>query len=795
MYSSGGADNVRSPRSENALWVKMTFRGSGPALKVFVPRARSAAATVMVCGLAETILAFQTGLSAEKQESAMSTPQAIQHGKTNRLIRATSPYLLQHAHNPVDWFEWSAEALDKARREDKPIFLSIGYAACHWCHVMEHESFEQEAVAAVMNQGFVNIKVDREERPDLDDIYMAYTQARTGHGGWPMSVWLTPDGVPFFAGTYFTRDQFISVLQQISELWTTKREQILAGADGANDFFRQWSGDPAKADGVPERAVIDRSAQQVASAFDAARGGISGGGRNKFPPSMAMELLLRVHRRTDNARMLDAVNTTLDHMARGGIYDHLGGGICRYSTDPEWLVPHFEKMLYDQALVSAIYLDAYQVTKKKEYAAVAADVFDYVIEDLQSPEGGFYSSRDADSDGLEGAFYIWTVEEVNKALGEEEARLACSYFDVTEGGNWYESMGHAPPGPKNILRILKPPDVFARLHNLNLDDFQRRMTDWRTKLKTARAKRTPPGLDDKILTAWNGLMIASLAKGARILERHEGIPARRDTRHEGPGAAGPDGIRNPRGSTKYVEAAARAADCILKNLKKDGRLLRSYRKGEARLPAYLEDYAFFVEALINLYEATFDRRWLDEAAALMDTSIRYYFDETGGGFYFTASDAEKLVARSKSPDDSAIPSGNSVHALSLLRLSILLDRKDYRAKAESIFHTFANRVENNPFAYERHLCALDFYHDRVKEIAIVGDPASAETAALLRAVYERYLPNKVVAGAADKLDDAGALPLLRGKSRVSGKPAAYICENYRCQLPVTTAGELAKQLK
>ncbi len=687
----------------------------------------------------------------------------IEHPHTNQLIHATSPYLLQHAHNPVEWYEWGSDAFDKAKREDKPIFLSIGYAACHWCHVMAHESFETEDVAAILKEHFVSIKVDREERPDIDEIYMAYTQARTGHGGWPMSVWLTPEGVPFLAGTYYPLGRFQALLLQIADTWVTKRDQIDGGAESAVQFFADWATGPEPAEGVLPRSAVDQAASRLARSFDRSQGGMSSRS-NKFPPSMAMDLLLRVYRETGKGDLLEAVEITLDHMARGGIYDHLGGGICRYSTDPDWLVPHFEKMLYDQALVSAIYLDAYQLNKKPLYATVAADILDYCIADLQSPEGGFYSSRDADSEGLEGAYYIWTVEEVHKILGDDEGRLFCAYYDVSESGNWFESRGHAPAGPKNILHVTKPVQVFAKLHKLSAEDLQRRLGGWREKLLAIRAKRTPPGLDDKILTGWNGLIIASLAKGACVLNE-----------------------------PKYAVAAARAADCVLDKLRKDGRLLRTYRKGQARLTAYLSDYAFFVEGLLNLYEATFERKWLNEAVKLTDAAIRYYFDETGGGFFFTASDAEELVARSKSPRDGAIPAGNSVQAMNLLRLAILLNRKEYRAKAESIFRAFASGVARSPYSFERHLCAVDFYHDRVKEIAIIGDLASPETQALIRTVYDLYLPNKVLVHAADKVQDP-SMPLLTGKTRVRGHSTAYVCENYTCKLPVTTPEALARLL-
>lgn len=704
-------------------------------------------------------------LAEDKKHGETPSVTAVSKQRhTNRLIHATSPYLLQHATNPVDWYEWGPEAFQEATQNDKPVFLSIGYSACHWCHVMAHESFESADVAAILNEFFVSIKVDREERPDIDEIYMAYTQAVTRGGGWPMSVWLTPDGTPFHAGTYFPKDRFLDLLQGIVETWKNDRQKILNGARGAGDFFSRWSADRAPAEGVVPRETLDETGKRMASHFDRVRGGMASGS-NKFPPSMTMDLLLRVYRRTGDSDLFEVVETTLDHMARGGIYDHIGGGICRYSTDREWLVPHFEKMLYDQAMVSSIYLDAYQLTKKPLYAFIASDIFDYVILDLQSPEGGFYSARDADSDGLEGAFYIWTVDEINKLLGETEGKLFCAYYDVTETGNWFESRGHAPRGPKNILHINKPPEAFAKLHGLAADDLNSRIHRWREKLRAVRDKRTPPNLDDKVLTAWNGLMIASLAKGARVLDE-----------------------------PRYAEAASRAARFILAELRKDGRLLRTYRDGQARLTGYLNDYAFFVEGLLNLYEATFEPKWLEEAVALTDDAIEYYFDSQGGAFFFTANDGETLIARSKHPHDGAIPSGNSIQAMNLLRLAVLVDKKeDYRVKAESIFRTFGSDIIRSPSAFERLLCAADFYHDRVKEIAVIGGPTQPGTAALLKTIYDRYLPNKVVVGAPDAQAESWIV-LLRGRTLKNGQPTAYVCENYRCKLPVTSPDQLAGQL-
>jgi uncharacterized protein YyaL (SSP411 family) len=686
---------------------------------------------------------------------------------TNRLIHATSPYLLQHANNPIDWFEWSDEAFAKAKTEGKPVFLSIGYAACHWCHVMAHETFEDTEVAAYLNRHFVCIKVDREERPDVDDIYMQVTQAlNQGGGGWPMSVFLLPDRRPIYAGTYYPKEQFLMLADRIHELWTHDREKVEKQGDQLQGYLREWAaGAPADAS-VIAKETVDATARLLSRYIDPARGGFSSEG-NKFPPSMALELMLRVHRRTQDPTLLEAVTVTLDHMARGGIYDHVGGGICRYSTDPDWLVPHFEKMLYDQALVSGIYLDAYQATRDPLYAATARDIFAYVLEDLQSPEGGFYSTRDADSEGLEGAFYVWTDVEVKAVLGEQEGDLCCRYYDVSSNGNWFESRGHAPSGPKNILHVTKPPEVFAPLAGLKPAELEAKIADWRTKLKAARARRVHPGLDDKILTSWNGLMIASLAKGARVLDE-----------------------------PRFAEAAAKAADFVLTHLRKDGRLLRTHRRGQSRLTGFLDDYAYFIEGLLNLHEATFDERWLKEAAALADVARQHYYDEKGGGFYFTAHDGEELVARLKTARDSAIPSANSVHAHNLLRLAVLLDRKEDRVLAESAFRAFKTGVESSPAQSERILSAVDFYHDRVAEIAILGKSGDPRTQALVRALFDGYQPNKIVCGAEAPLGTGAEVPpLLRGKGLVEDQPAAYVCEHYTCRRPVTTPDALTEQLK
>jgi len=697
--------------------------------------------------------------SKRGESGAMGTKDAQ---RANRLAHATSPYLLQHAYNPVDWHEWGEDAFAKAKRENKPIFLSIGYAACHWCHVMAHESFENDAIAAILNRHFVCIKVDREERPDVDEIYMQATLAmNNGQGGWPMTVFLTPDRRPFFAGTYFPPEGFRRLAEVIADAWKDRPGELIEQSGKVQEYLQSWATVPAGGEhGLGVEEVVS-TARELVRYIDPGLGGFQTNA-NKFPPSMAMELMLRAWRRTGDEGLMRAVRVTLDHMARGGIYDHLGGGICRYSTDPQWLVPHFEKMLYDQALVSGIYLDAYQATGEPLYAETAAGILDYVLEDLQAPDGGFYSSRDADSEGLEGKYYVWTVAQVQEVLGEADAKLFCDYYDVTEGGNWFESLGHAPSGPKSILNIRRPLNIFAELHGLDMADLQHRLADMRAKLRDARATRVAPALDDKILTAWNGLAIASLARGAVVLDE-----------------------------PRYAEAAARAADFVLVHLQEDGRLLRTWRQGRGRLTGYLSDYAFFIEGLLNLYEATFDLRWLEVADALAEQSVRHYFDETGGAFFFTADDAEALIARTKNPRDGAIPSGNSVHAQNLLRLAILLDKPAYREKAESIFRAFASMATESPGAFERLLSAADFSAGPIQEVALVGPVADPSTRELLRAVHRTFRPNKVLAlSAGPESDAARRIPLLAAKTMQEGRATVYVCRNYTCRRPVTMPADL-----
>jgi len=713
---------------------------------------------------------------------------------TNQLVHETSPYLLQHAHNPVNWRPWGTEALRLAREQNKPIFLSIGYAACHWCHVMEHESFEDEAVAALLNEHFVSVKVDREERPDLDEIYMNATILFTnGHGGWPMSVWLTPDGQPFYAGTYFSpvdaygRPGFKTVLNHLAQLWKESGPELAADAGKVTKILAGMQA-PSPA-GILPPDILSEAARRMAGVFDARRGGVSSG-PNKFPPSMAMDLLLREHRKSGDRYPLSMVEITLEAMSRGGIYDHLGGGIHRYSTDPQWLVPHFEKMLYDQALVSSIYLDGYAATARAEFAATARGIFDYVLRNLRSDAGGLYSTEDADSEGMEGKFYIWTLDEIEQILGDD-ARLFAARYDVTEHGNWdHPGDAHVPAGPKNILRIVRSIEDAAREARVKPDgpsginNVEQRLDAARRKLFAEREKRVHPGLDDKILAAWNGLMIASLAKGSAVL-----------------------------GEPRYYDAASHAAEFVLSRMQKDGRLLRSFRNGRAHLMAYLDDHAFLIDALLALYEASGLLRWLDEAARLMAIALEFYWDDEQGGFFFTASDHERLIIRSKLASDSAIPSGNSVMVMNLLRLGVLLGRadfgkpdfgkpdfgkEDFRDKAGRTLALYGGNAAQSAFGHERMLAGLDAWHEGFQEIALVGDLQSPLAKQLLRVVHESYIPNKVVALLDPSWPDAAAIaariPLLAGKQPVHGQPTAFVCRDYACQSPTSDPATLRQQL-
>ncbi|MBN1490379.1 MAG: thioredoxin domain-containing protein [Phycisphaerae bacterium] len=709
----------------------------------------------------------------------MDAPKPASLG-TNRLIDATSPYLLQHAHNPVDWYPWGPEALALARAADKPIFLSIGYSACHWCHVMAHESFEDAEIAAVLNDYFVSIKVDREERPDLDEIYMSATMLyNRGQGGWPMTLFLLPDGRPFFAGTYLPprtargRIGLLDLITEVARLWATERDGLVQAAEALTEGVRRFA-TVAPDSQLPDPGVIAAAAAGYARVFDSEYGGVLSGATNKFPPAMAMQLMLREYDRRIEAGepagdLLEHVERTLRHMARGGIYDHLAGGICRYSTDPQWHVPHFEKMLYDQALVADVYLDAYTLTRKADYARVAREILDFVLTDLRSPEGAFYSSLDADSEGYEGRYYVWTLDEVRQVLGARDAALFAAAYDVTETGNWRDRTGHAPPGPQNILRMRHPLVEVADCHGLSERELATVLERSRLTLLAVRRKRTPPHLDDKILTAWNGLMIASLAKASRALNE-----------------------------PRYRDAASKAADFILRTLERDGRLLRTCRGDRAHTDAYLDDYAFLIEGLLNLYEATFEPRWLDAAQRLAVAVRDRFYDQDGGAFFFTATDAEQSLVRTKDVGDSAVPGANSIHAMNLLRLAAIFDRSDLRGDAESIFRALGSRLRGSPFGFDRLLAALDFHHRGPREVAIVGPADDPRTQALVEAVWEHYLPNKVVVAIDPTQPDAAArassVPLLRNRGMIAGGPTAFVCSRYVCREPATNPDILRRQL-
>jgi uncharacterized protein YyaL (SSP411 family) len=678
----------------------------------------------------------------------------------NRLANETSPYLLQHKDNPVEWYPWGEEALKRAREEDKPILLSVGYSACHWCHVMERESFEDEATARIMNEHFVNIKVDREERPDIDSIYMSAVQAMTRHGGWPMTVLLTPDGAPFYGGTYFPpvpsrgMPSFQQVLLSLADAYENRRDEVLRSAESVREYLQTTTGAALPQTTVGDQ-LLDRAAESLMSELDRRFGGF--GGAPKFPQAMNLEVLLRHHHRTGDRAALSGVEDTLRAMANGGIYDQLGGGFARYSVDQYWLVPHFEKMLYDNALLSRLYLEAYQATGEEFYKRIAEETLDYVVRDMTSPEGGFYSAEDADSEGEEGKFYVWMPEEMRGELNAEEATIAERYWDVTARGN-FEG--------KNILYVPRPPEAVAAEFGISPEELWERVKEIRSKLFAARERRVRPGRDEKILAAWNGLMLRSFALAARVLKRED-----------------------------YREVAERNAAFLLDELRVDGRLRRSYKDGRARFNGYLEDHAMVADGLVALYEATFQTRWLVEAASLADAVLDLFWDEEGELFYDTPADHEELVTRPRDVYDNAAPSGTSVATDVLLRLSLLLDRDDYRARAEAVLDSLSGGMERLPGAFGRLLAALDFHLSRPREVVIVGDLASPDTQALVDVVYARYLPNKVVAGRAPEDEEAaGFLPLLAERPTRDGRPTAYVCEGYACKNPTTDPEELAGQL-
>lgn len=673
---------------------------------------------------------------------------------TNHLAPETSPYLRQHAHNPVDWFPWGEESLAKARQLDRPIFLSIGYSACHWCHVMERESFENETIAAILNEHFISIKVDREERPDLDQIYMTSVQLMTGQGGWPMSVFLTPDLRPFTGGTYFPpedrfgRPGFRRVLLTLADYWENRRPDIDEAAAKITDHIRD-AGKLRADSGDLQESLLRQAVVNLRRSFDPVHGGF--GPAPKFPHPMDLRFLFRAWRRFDDAGALHMARHTLDRMAMGGIYDHLGGGFARYSTDARWLAPHFEKMLYDNALLVPGYLEAFQATGEPFYRTIVEETLAWVLREMTSQEGPFFSTLDADSEGEEGKFYVWSNGEITDILGPEESSLFKAVYNVEPEGNWE---GH------NILHRVKTFEQIAKLWKIPENELHQRLADSRQKLLNARAWRIRPGLDDKVLTAWNGLMIGALAQAAQVLAQPE-----------------------------YATAACRAASFILANMRTpEGRLLRTWSPGSsAKLNAYLEDYAFLIDGLVTLYEATFDRTWLQGALDLSLVMVDQFWDEAEGGFFFTGRDHEKLISRTKDPLDNATPSGNAMAVTALLRLVHLTDRADLQEKAERTLRIYRGLLESHPTAASQMLIAFDFLLGPVQEFAIVGDLESEETRRVLKAIHGNFRPGKVVAvKMPGPVPEDALLPLLADKAW-RGQVTTFVCANFTCQVPLIGA--------
>jgi uncharacterized protein YyaL (SSP411 family) len=685
-------------------------------------------------------------------------PGETTEGRTaNRLAQETSPYLLQHRHNPVDWYPWGEEAFARARAEDKPILLSVGYSACHWCHVMERESFEDAAIARVMNEHFVSIKVDREERPDVDAIYMQAVQSMTGHGGWPMTVFLTPGGVPFYGGTYFPPTDrhglpsFRRVLEAVAAHYRDHRGDAETVGRELVEQIRQ-SERVRGGTALLTPAVLDEAFRALRAEFDSRHGGF--GRAPKFPQPMAWDFVLRYWRRTGRTDAREMVTLTLDRMARGGMYDQLGGGFHRYSVDAVWLVPHFEKMLYDQAQLAPLYLGAWQATGDGAFRRVAEETLDYVVREMTDPEGGFYSTQDADSEGEEGKFFLWTADELAEALDPDEARAAALYWGVADGPN-FEG--------RSILCVPREAAEVARDLGLEADRLAPLLARARARLFAARERRVKPGRDDKVLAGWNGMMLRAFAEASRVLDR-------------------PD----------YRAVAERHAAFLLRALRPEGRLLRTWMAGRAKLLGYLEDHAMVADGLLALYEATFDRRWLTASRELVEAMLELFWDPGAEAFFDTGSDHEALIVRPRSLFDSAVPCGTSVAADVLLRLAVLTGEARYERLGLAAIRPVAPLMARYPSGFGRFLAALDFHLAPPLEVALVWAPGGAAPAALLREVFSRYLPSRVVAGAAE--GDSAGLPLLEGKEARNGEPTAYVCERYACQAPTTDPAELGRQL-
>ncbi|GAK55211.1 hypothetical protein U27_02043 [Candidatus Vecturithrix granuli] len=688
----------------------------------------------------------------------------------NRLQYEKSPYLLQHAENPVAWHPWGPEAFEKARAENKPIFLSIGYSTCHWCHVMAHESFEDPQIAELMNAVFVSIKVDREERPDLDNIYMTVCQLLTGSGGWPLTIIMTPDKRPFYAGTYFPKTSrfgrigMADLIPQIQQIWTTEHEKALRTADQVVDALEKQTVFPAstRQETPAIEGILHDAYTQLVRRFDARHGGF--GAAPKFPTPHNLSFLLRYWKRNNDETALSMVERTLQAMQLGGMYDHIGFGFHRYSTDERWLLPHFEKMLYDQALLSMTYLEAYQATGKETYARVAREIFTYVLRDMTSPEGGFYSAEDADSEGVEGKFYVWSAREIQELFEETDADLILKLFNFESNGNFRDQATGLKTG-ENIVYLRQSVEKTAVVLQMSEEALRQKLEQIRQRLFEVREQRIHPHKDDKILTDWNGLMIAALARGAQILDE-------------------PD----------YAHAAQRAMQFIFDNLRReDGGLLHRYRDSEAAILANVDDYAFLIWGLIELYETTFATNYLKQALAFNAEMIAHFWDAEAGGFYFTADDAETLLVRQKELYDGAIPSGNSVAMLNLLRLGRLTAQPELEERAQQLFQAFAASVTQSASNHAQLMHALDFAAGPTQEIVIVGRSDAEDPRVMLQALRTTYTPNSVVVlrPAEEELPEILQLaPYITPYVSLDGKATAYICRNYVCSLPATDVNEM-----
>ena len=679
---------------------------------------------------------------------------------TNRLIHETSPYLLQHAHNPVDWYPWSEEAFEKAKKENKPVLLSIGYSACHWCHVMERESFENEKIAALMNELFVNIKVDREERPDLDEIYMNAVQMLTGRGGWPMTMFLTPEGKPFYGGTYFPPEDrqgmpgFPRILQGVAQAYRERPADVEKSvAQILETLHHMAESQPSENDFAP--GIIAESCEKIARAYDSENGGL--GQAPKFPNPGVYELFLRYYSESGDERYLTMVAQTLSKMAQGGIYDHVGGGFHRYSVDAKWLVPHFEKMLYDNAQLLRIYSQAYLITREPLYKTVVEESARYLLREMHQPEGGFYSTQDADSEGEEGKFFVWTLAEIDALLGAEDGEVFARMYDVTEDGNFEE---------KNILHPILTVDQANKFFRKEKSEIEALIARTKEKLFTAREKRIKPFRDEKIIAAWNGLLLSGLAEAIKIT-----------------------------GASSCLEASRRTVEFIFGRMFRDGYLLHVYKDGQAKLRGYLDDYAFVALGLLDLYEVLLDRSLIDRAMELADIMLREFWDERGGGLFYTGKSHQPLISRAKPVFDASIPSGNAIAAQLLLRLYHLVGAEDYHTRAETILRSYYDAMVSQPFGFAHMLCALDQYLHPAKEIVIVGERSDARTTDLIKEIHSLYLPNKAVLIFAPGESLEKVSPLMVGKQQIDGRPTAYVCQNFTCSAPVTSWAELKRLLE